>query len=442
MHPKLKKMIAKLADLMEPDPSDRDQKAVATCMDDIAKFAESDEAKGYTGSEDLTAFAATIKQLRGDLDAQADQIRKLEGAGLHVGKRQVKLAGYDEIMSMRKVMRVFPLKETAEQFGAIAARMLFAGDRRYKEIVAPRTRDMAEELIKALDPGVSGSGAELVANVYMADMIAHVEAVGVLFNLCDRVMLATTGQTIYPKLTGEMTAVPVAVAAQIAETSPTFGTVTLTPVKWGTLTPVPNEFFRNPTLLDQLGQRLAWLITRAIAYAFDNALVNGDGTSAYGTITGLLNDSSLTTVTASAAQSVGAYTGAQIGDIIAGLAKDYVTDPRWYMSLSSEPTIRNIRPTTGTPLYERGGNGEPNTIDNFPYSICQRFPAASVGADAEWAAFGDLRLSHYFGMLGGIQLAQSEHVRFESDVTVIRGLAHADAATKDADAIVLAKTKA
>ncbi len=437
---KLKELLAALTDSLKPDPAARDEKQVATCVTAIADYAESDEAKGYVPVGELKAM---VDQIRKDLDAQTETTRKLERMGLAVRDRSIKVMGYKEIMDLRRVQRIFRTTEDAEGFAAMAARSIFGNHPGYKDVVSSKARGLAEEMTKDLDPGVATSGAELVANVYMADMIANVEAVGVMFPLCDRVPLATTGQTIWPKLTGELTAYPTAVAAKITESSPGFGTVTLTPIKWGTMTPVPNEFFRNPTLLAPLGQRLGWMSTRAIAYGADNALVNGDGTADYGTITGLLQDANLSAVTAGAATAIASYTGAEIGAVIAGVSVDYVTDPYWLMHLSSERTLRNIRSTTGTPLYERGDNGEPNTIDNYPYTTCQRFTAAgSVGADEKWGAFGDLRLSHFFGMLGAVEFAQSEHVRFESDVTMIRGLAHFDAAVKDANATVIAKTHA
>ena len=440
MDPKLKELIAKLAAQLAKPPDQRDEAAVKAALTGIDEFAKSDEGKGYTASDEL---AQQVAQIRKDLDTQAESFRRLERAGLQADGQRVKLLGHDEIMDLRRVGRVFPYKDQAESFGAMAAHSIWHKHPAYKDIVHSRTRDMAESLVKQLDPGASGSGAELVANLYMANLIAHVEAVGVLFTQCDRVPLQTTGQTTWPRLTGEMTAYPLAALAKFIESAMTLDTVTLTPVKWGTLGPIPNEFFRNPTLLDQLGQRVGWMSTRAIAYAFDNALVNGDGTADYGTITGILQDANITAITAAAAATIGAYTGAEVGAVIAGISKDYVGDPRWMFHLSSERTLRNIRSTVGTPLYERGGNGEPNTIDNYPYSVCQRFPAAGgVGASTKWGAFGQLQLSHYFGMLTNIGFAASEHVRFEYDVTVVRGMAEVDAALKDGNAIVTAKTHA
>lgn len=444
MPPKLKELLARQTELLIADPGERDEKALAQCLKDWAEWKDSDEAKGYAGTPELTEFVELQVQQQKDIDALTEQVRTASRGGLSLNQRRVEVLDFDRIMSLRKVKHVFRYKDQAEMFGAMCARAIFGRSPRYTEYIPERTRGMADEIVKALDPGASGSGAELVAALYMADLIAHVEAVGVFFNQCDRVPLLTTGQTTWPKLTGELTAYPTAAMAAMVESAPTFGTVTMTPVKWGVLTPIPNEFFKNPTLLDALGQRIAWLITRAIAYAYDNAMVNGDGSADYGNITGVLEDANLTAVAAAATHTTLALTdGTDVSNIIAGLAKDYVRDPRWYMSLSAERKLRALKADNGEPLYQRGSNGEPNTIDDYPYSTCQRFPAAGAAtAGVEWGVFGDLRLSHYFGMMGGIEIAQSEHVRFESDMTVVRGIAYADAALKDADAIVVAETAA
>lgn len=400
--------------------------------------AEKADAAGYA---ETNRMAEEVAALKARSDETIVRLGKLEKLGLAERDRRIVVMNADEIRALRKARQVFRYKDQAEGFGAFAAWSIYGRTGAFNDMVSEKARGLFREMSgqKDLDPGVSTHGAELVANLYMADLIAHVESEGVLFPLCDRVPLATTGSTIWPKLTGELTAYPTAVAATIQASDPTFTTVTLTPVKWGVRTPIPNEFFRNPSLLDALGQRVAWLITRAIAHAFDNALVNGDGTATYGNIMGLLHASSgLSTVAPASAQTLGAYTGADIGAVAVGLTVDYVRDPRWLMHLSSERTLRNIRSTVGTPLYERGSNAEPNTIDGWPYTTCQRFvPAASITTSTRWGAFGDLSLSHFFGMMGGIEIASSEHVQFNEDMTVLRGLAHAHAATKDASATVI-----
>jgi HK97 family phage major capsid protein len=432
------KMLGALVALMAA-PQGKDAE-IAKLLKDINDFLGGDEAKGFEGLPELKAQAV---QLRRDIDAQAEAHRRLEKMGLRVRGGGVEVLGYREIMDLNRVGHVFRSSEKAEQFGAFVVRRMFGASPVYNDLIPQRTREMGESVVKDLDPTVAGSGVELVPNLFMGDLVANMEAVGILFPMCDRVPLATTGQTTWPKLTGELTAYPTAVAAQIQKSAPAFDTISMTPVKWAALSPVPNEFFRNPQLLAALGQRLALLIIRAMGYAFDNALVNGDGTAAYGGIMGIRNDATISAVTAAAHASLATYDGTDVSKVIAGMAKDYVTDPYWLMSLSSERTLRALKSTNGGPLYQQGANGEPNSIDGYPYKICQRFPAAAASTNSvKWGAFGDLRLAYYFGMLGGIEIAQSEHARFEQDVTVVRGMAHVDAALKDADAIVTAQCHA
>jgi len=444
MPPKLKELLADLTGQLKNDPADRDESALTATLGALEAYGASDEAKGYVGTDKLSEWADQLAQLRKDVDAQAEESRRLAQLGLRREGGAVRLAGKREVLDLMALGRVFPTDRKAAEFGALAVRSIMGPLTVYKEIVPQRTREMAASLVKDLDPGVSTAGAELVAAVYMADLIAPLEAVGVLYPQCDRVPLATTGQTTWPKLTGELTAYPLAASAQFTESAPTFGTVTMTPVKWGTLTPIPIEFFRNPTLLAPLGQLIGTLIVRAIGYAFDNALVNGDGTADYGTITGILQSDNITAVTAADTHTTMAtYDGTDVSNVIAGLAVDYVQDPAFHMSLSVERKLRALKDSNGNPLYLRGNNGEPNTIDGYPYAICQRFTASgSVSAGTKFGAFGDLRLSHFFGMLNAIEIAASEHCRFEQGVVVVRGMAFADAAEKDANAIVTMKTAA
>ena len=441
---KFTEMVKKLAEQYSKAPGERDEKAIGTILTDMGQEAdrlEKDSDTGYAGTKQLSDQVAALKA---QFDEQTERVRKLEKAGLGERNHRLETLGFDQIHSLRRVQKVFRQTDQAKAFGAWAIRYIFGGLPAYNDIIPAATRDYAAAMMKDMDPAVSAGGGALVADLFMADLIAHVEAVGVLFPLCDRVPLQTTGKTTWPKLTGELTARPVAAMAQVLGSSPTYTTVDMTPVKWGVRVDVPNEFFKNPTLLDALGQRLAWLITRAISYAMDNSLVNGDGTATYGGIMGLLNDTNISASTASSATTLAAYTAQEVGLVAGDITVDYVQEPRWLMSLSAFRSLRSIRGTAGSEpaVYTRGDNGDPNMIDDYPYTICQRFPTkAAAITGVKWGALGDLRLSHYWGMLGSIEVASSEHVKFDSDMTVIRGLAHFDSALKDGSAIVTAKCK-
>ena len=442
---KFTEMVTRLAEQYAKAPGQRDEKAIGTILEDMGREAdhlEKDSDTGYAGSK---ALSDQVAQLKTQFDDQTERLRKLEKLGLTEKNHRLETLGFDQIQSMRRVRKIFRQTDQARAFGAFAIHRLFSGLPAYADMISTATREYAAAICKDMDPAISAGGGALVADIFMADLIAHVEAVGVLFPLCDRVPLQTIGKTTWPRLTGELTAVPVAAMSKIPGGSPTYDTVDLTPVKWGIRVDVPNEFFKNPTLLDALGQRLGWLISRAIAYAMDNALVNGDGTAAYGGIMGILADTNIAASTATTATTLAAYTAQEVGLVAGDITVDYVEDPRWMMSLSAFRSLRSIRGTAGSEpaVYTRGDNGDPNMIDDYPYTICQRFPTKAASTNGvKWGALGDLRLSHYWGMLGNIEIASSEHVKFDSDMTVIRGLAYFDSALKDGKAVVTAKCHA
>ena len=150
-------------------------------------------------------------------------------------------------------------------------------------------------------------------------------------------------------------------------------------------------------------------------------------------------------VTAAATHTtVATLDGTDISNVIAGLTVGYALgEAEWGMSLSVKGKLRALKTTTGAPLYQRGNQREPSTIDDYPYQLSPRMPASgSIGAAELYAFFGNLRLSHIVGMVRDIEIARSEHALFESDMMAIRGTMHVDIQEADASAIVTAKTAA
>ncbi len=95
------------------------------------------------------------------------------------------------------------------------------------------------------------------------------------------------------------------------------------------------------------------------------------------------------------------------------------------------------------PLYHRADGATPSTIDGYPHKKCNVMPAAgTIVAGSKYGFFGNLRISHICGILREITIDRSDHVLFESDMYVLRGIMHVDVIEADTDAIVTAKTAA
>jgi len=393
---------------------------------------------GADGAGELETFKKTI---RTEVDGLVEQMKAVQKAGLQLrGGHIVIPGGRKARLEMLADDRAFLSDEQAERFGAFMACAI------HPALAGTRAKEISKEFKDAfairaagdMDPAITTAGGSLVPAEFRAELIRNVEAMGVVFPEMRRVPLFTLGQTTWPTRTGGLTAYPTAAGAKILRTAPTVGTATLTPVKWATLTGVPNEFFRT-NLLVSLGQWLATEIVYALYTALDNAVVNGDGTADYGGITGILQSATIASVTPVDDHDAGSeLTGVDVSQVIGELPVAYaLPNARWFMSLSMKGHCRGLKDTNGQPLYDRGNGREPSTIDGYPYVLSTHYTAkASVGASAKWATFGDLRMAYMFGMLQDIAIDRSTDAGFETDTTLVRGLTHVDAKEIDANAVV------
>ena len=434
MTEKLKKMLLAVAE----------EAAKGTSMDapKLQLLASEIQTELKTAGADGPGEAETFrKSIRTEVDALIEQVRAVQKAGLAMRGGQILIPGGRKArQEMLADGRAFMSDEQAERFGAFMACAL------HPDLACTRAKEISKEFKDAfavraagdMDPAITTAGGSLVPAEFRAELIRNVETMGVVFPEMRRVPLFTLGQTTWPTRTGGLTAYPTAAGAKILRTSPTIGTATLTPVKWATLTGVPNEFFRT-NLLVSLGQWLAVEIVYALYTALDNAVVNGDGTADYGGITGILQSATIASVTPVDDHDAGSeLTAIDVSQIPGELPVAYaLPNARWFLSLSMKGHLRNLRDTNGNPLYDRANGREPASIDGYPYVLSTHYPAkANVGAAAKWATFGDLRMAYMFGMLQDIAIDTSRDAGFESDTTLVRGLTHVDAKEIDANAVV------
>ena len=438
---KLMKMFAALCALLTIPVDERDEKALAKTLKETADFFGSDEGKALGEIDDRVK---EIEQLKNDLAAEQEAVRQIQKSGLGVrGGGVVVPGGLRARRQMLADQRAFVDDETAKRFGAYMAFVGFDLNGRSGRCPA-YVKDMAQEVIKDMDPGVDASGGYVIPDEFRAELIRNVEATGVFFPLARRLPLVTLGQVSIPKRTGGLTAYWTAPAAQGTASTPTFGLVTLTPQKLMALTVIPNEFERSALLID-LGNFIAMEMVYAMSYALDDALINGDGTAAYGSITGIMQSANISSVSAASGNTtIATLDPEDISNVIAGMTVDYgFRGPRWGLSLSVLMALRSLRNADDVPVFERANGQMPANIDGYPFTYGNRMVAAgSVSAATKYAWFGDLSISHIVGMLRDVEIAKSEHAYFLSDQAAIRGTMHVDMAEADVNAIVVAKTAA
>jgi HK97 family phage major capsid protein len=444
---KFKALHESLAVELAKSPEQRDQAGTARLLKDIT--AEIGEAeKGYAAADELTKAVA---QLRGELDAQQKTLVELRRSGLALKDGGIVLPrGRGERLEMLRDKRAFISDESAKRFGGYMVGRAFAiyG----KESSCPQAvREVGQSVLKDFEasskdmaPGTGSAGGYLIPDEFRAEIIRNVEALGNVFTRARRMPLMTIGSTKIPVRTAGVSAYWTAPASQPNTSTPGFNIVTLQPEKLMALVAIPNEFFRTQMLID-LGQFIGTEIVYAMAYTLDDAIVNGDGSASYGGITGILQSATIASVSAASTHTtVATLTGTDISNVIGDFPVQYALgEATWLMSLSVKGALRALKSTTGVPLYLRGGNGEPNTIDDYPYIISPRMPVrTSISNANKYAAFGDLRRSHMVGMLRELEIASSDQAGFLTDQTYVRGIMHVDIQEIDADAMVTAKTAA
>lgn len=443
---KLLKMWGALIALLMMPVETRDEKQLRAKIAEYQAFLDSDEAKSL---HTIGQVRAELDQLKKDLAAQTEALRKAQKLGLGLqGNGVILPRGRAERKEMLADNRAFMSDETAKRFGALMCDITFKMANQYdkcptfiKEIAAAVRKDDVD-----LDPASATLGGALIPEEFLAEIIRNVEAEGVVFTKARRVPLTTVGTTHIPKRTGGPTALWIGAGTQITRTAPTSTLISLTPEKLAVIIGVPNEFTRS-TVLVALGQYLGVELTWAISYALDDAIVNGDGTSTYGGIDGIMHSANIAPITAvtAAHDLMTEIDVADVSAVINGLTVQYAAEEAmWCMSRSVLGALRALRASaTSIPLYQRGSNGEPNTIDDYPYFISPRMPAAgAITASTKWGFFGNLRLSHVVGMIGNIEIARSTDAAFEADMTLIRAIVHCDIQEADVTAVVTGKTAA
>ena len=235
-----------------------------------------------------------------------------------------------------------------------------------------------------------------------------------------QVINTASGESLtIPTLTAYSTATIKAAGSAIADSDPTFSSITLGAYKYSFLVPVANE------LLTDAGFNLSALIAEqagnAIGFGINTGLTVGTGT---------VEPTGIFTAGASAVTGgtsvAGAPTYENLVDLVYALDGQARILPGvgFLMSKSGLAAVRKIKDGAGNYIWS--GNavvGQPDTI--LGYSVFENPAAPAVGTGVFSIGFGHLP-SYKARLAGGIQVAQSADYAFDKDVTTFRVTARVD----------------
>lgn len=271
-----------------------------------------------------------------------------------------------------------------------------------------RSHEFKREVRAALTPSSNTVGQSFYSTVFeVAQLIGPMLTTSEVFNT------ASGESLVIPTVTATSSAGSVAAGGTVAESNPTFSSITLGAEKYGAIVNVANE-----------------LVTDA-SFDISNYIAQQLGTSL-----GLQANSVLTTKLAAAAGSVvtggtgvgGAATYENLIDLVYGIADGARVLPGlgFMMSKTGIAAARKLKDGSGAYIWSDSAvPGQPASL--LGYQVYENPNVAAVGTGTKSVLFGHLP-SFKVRVAGGVQVAVSTDFAFNTDVTAYRGLIRLDGA--------------
>ena len=270
--------------------------------------------------------------------------------------------------------------------------------------------------------GVNTAGGFLVPDEFENSLINLRDTFGV-FRQNARIVPMSSDVKRMPRRTGTVTAFFVGEAAAGTQSEQQFDSVNLVAKKLMVLTKISSELSEDSVVA--LGDELANEIAYSFALKEDQCGFNGDGTSSFGGIVGLLN-----AIGAGGTSDGGATaaSGVTLTELRAGVGRlaQWADTPnaKWYVRRQEWNSIflRLAENAAGNMMGDiQEGPGSLQFM-GYPVVLSQAITAPS-GAGAAYAYFGDLSLAAYLGDRRSttIEFSNSALNAFEQDELVVRG---------------------
>ncbi len=241
--------------------------------------------------------------------------------------------------------------------------------------------------------------------------------VGPMLDVGQRINTTSGEDITIPTLTAYSTATLTAAAGTVADSEPTYSSITLGAYKYGLLIPVANELIADAGF--NISAHLAEQAGNGLGYAVNSALTTGDGSS---------KPNGVVTAAGSGVTGGTGVTGGFTADNLIDL--QYTLDGAArrlpgvaYMAAGATiGAMRKLKDDAGNYLYQVNV-GQPDTFAG--YNVIENPAMAAIGTGAKSVLFGHLP-SYKVRVAGGVQVATSTDYAFNTDSTVFRVLMRVD----------------
>lgn len=296
--------------------------------------------------------------------------------------------------------------------------------------------------VKAQSTTSNNLGGALIPEMLAADLIRLVEEYGVARSNAT-VYQMTSDTLLVPRQTDGVTGEWVGESTSSTEDETEFSNVQLVAKKRKTLTRMPSELVEDAVI--NVGDLTARNIALDFAKAEDDAAFNGDGTSTYGGIVGVLNFAGSASIATAAAGNT-AFSTLDLVDFheVTGLLPEYAHqagNARWYMSRAGFANgIERLLAAGGGNTWTDLANGKRDPMAlGFSVAMTQVLNATlTAQTSTNLLCFGDLSLGMAFGDRRQIRIDTSTERYFDQDQIAIRGTERVDIACHTFDSTTTA----
>ena len=280
-----------------------------------------------------------------------------------------------------------------------------------REIAATRGAHTFEQ--RALVPS-----ANTVPKSFFDEVFDVARLVGPMLDVGQRINTASGEDLTIPTLTAYSTAALVAAAGTVADSEPTYSSITLGAYKYGLLIPVANELITDAGF--DISAHLAEQAGNGLGFAVNDALTNGTGSN---------QPNGVKTAAGSGITGGTGVTGGFTADNLIDLqytldgAARRLPGVAYMASGSTIGAMRKLKDDQGAYLYTVNV-GQPDSFAGYSVVENPALPALGTGVVGS-VLFGHMP-SYKVRVAGGVQVATSTDYAFNTDVTTFRVMMRVD----------------
>jgi HK97 family phage major capsid protein len=269
--------------------------------------------------------------------------------------------------------------------------------------LSDRFRDISKSLLAGDDASLKEMTSDDTGSPYAgytvdSELSAEIRHLITQYGVARREMMAlplTKGSYKANDLATDVTTYWVDEGAVIGSTQAVLGQEELTLKKIGAIVTMTSELLED-TEIDFI-QFLASRVAEGFAKGEDLAFFKGDGTSAYGSFTGLLEASDVNEVVL-AGTTFASMDADDLLDMIDETPSGALANAKFYYHRTIKSILRRLKATTGEYIYQAPSQSGPATVWGYPEVLVEAMPSKTdTAADTSFVLFGDLKQACIFG---------------------------------------------